>query len=207
MKRIPLAFGAMFLLMVASGAGGTILSFDLDTEISGATPPAGATPWLSATFDDSGTPGSVELTLTAVNLTGTEFVSVWLFNLDPSLNPALLTFSAPLKTGTFTTPVISKSVDGFKADGDGFFDIKIAFDKSGARPTSLASARQPSTASSGFRRWLPDRSTSRALPAAARESTRRPPTCRASARRATTAAGSRPSRPRWGSCCWGALCC
>ncbi|MCK4624794.1 MAG: PEP-CTERM sorting domain-containing protein, partial [Phycisphaerae bacterium] len=75
--------------------------------------------------------GSVILTLTTTNLTGTEFVSEWTFNLDTELAPADLQFSSPTTTGSFDDPVISTGVDNFKADGDGYFDIKIAFAKSG----------------------------------------------------------------------------
>jgi len=77
----------MSLVLVAaapsSQARGAIVTYDLGFEYSGATPPAGAGPWLRATFDDGGSPGAVTLTLTALNLTGGEFVNDWMFNLDP----------------------------------------------------------------------------------------------------------------------------
>lgn len=104
---------------------------DLDSEYSGATPPAGAAPWLNATFDDGGSPGSVTLTLSTPGLTDPEFVRRWLFNLDPLLNPTLLSFSAPLEIGSFAAPTIYTGVDTFKAGGDGYFDIKFAFSNSG----------------------------------------------------------------------------
>ncbi|MDY7011056.1 MAG: PEP-CTERM sorting domain-containing protein [Planctomycetota bacterium] len=121
------------LLMVFSyGAQGAVVSFDLSVEFSGATPPAGAEPWLNATFDDEGSAGSVTLTLTTTptpttGLTGTESVSEWMFNLDPSLNPTELIFSSPTKTGSFDNPVINTGVDAFKANGAGYFDIEFAF--------------------------------------------------------------------------------
>jgi len=130
MKLPPLAFSAMFLRVVVSGAGGSVLSMDLDTEISGAQAPEGLPPWLNATFDDGGSPGLVTMTLTAINLTATEFVSVWLFNLDEPLDPANLLFSAPAKTGSFVAPTIYLSADTYKADGDGFFDMKFEFSNS-----------------------------------------------------------------------------
>jgi len=104
-----------------------MISFNLDYEYSGATPPEGAPPWLNATFDDGDTPGSVALTLTATNLTDTEFVSTWMFNLDESLSPTSLVFSAPVKTGAFTDPTVAAAADDFKAGGDGKYDIEIAF--------------------------------------------------------------------------------
>lgn len=120
------------LLMVLSwSASGAVVSFDLNAEFSGATPPVGAAPWLNATFDDEDSPGSVILTLTTTNLTGTEFVSEWTFNLDTELAPADLQFSSPTTTGSFDDPVISTGVDNFKADGDGYFDIEVAFAKGG----------------------------------------------------------------------------
>ncbi len=121
------------LLMIFSyGAQGSPVSFDLGVEFSGGTPPAGAAPWLNATFDDGGSAGSVILTLTATNLTGTEFVSKWMFNLDTGLDPTDLVFSSPIKTGSFNNPDIYTDVDEFKADGAGYFDIEIAFATSGS---------------------------------------------------------------------------
>ena len=105
----------------------TIISFDLSVEFSGATPPVGAIPWLKAVFDDGDTSGSVNMKLSTPNLTANEFVSEWSFNLDPALSPGSLVFSAPTKTGSFTSPSISTGVDAFKADGDGYFDIKLGF--------------------------------------------------------------------------------
>lgn len=103
------------------------ISYDLNIEFSGGTAPSGFAPWLSATFDDGGGIGSVTLTLDVVNLASTEFVREWYFNLDPALDPTALAFSAPTKTGSFANPTISLGVDQFKADGDGRYDILVAF--------------------------------------------------------------------------------
>ncbi|MCD4699915.1 MAG: PEP-CTERM sorting domain-containing protein [Phycisphaerae bacterium] len=123
-------------MVFSYGAQGALVSFDLSVEFSGATPPAGAAPWLNATFDDGGLAGAVTLTLTTTptpttGLTGAEFVSNWMFNLDPGLDPTELIFSSPTKTGGFDDPVISTGVDAFKADGTGYFDIWIAFEAGG----------------------------------------------------------------------------
>jgi hypothetical protein len=82
-------------------------------------------------LDDGGTPGSVTLTLSNANLVGSEFVDAWYLNLDDSLDVTLLSFSAPIKTGTFSNPTISKSANAYKADGDGRYDILIDFAQSG----------------------------------------------------------------------------
>lgn len=99
-----------------------VVQFDYVFEFSGATAPAGSAPWLTATFDDGGTSGSVVLTLSASGLTGTEFVSAWYFNVDPFANLTSIT-----QTSTDPLATISIGEDGFKADGDGLFDFKIDF--------------------------------------------------------------------------------
>jgi len=133
-NRIGLVLVAGIMAIVCpSFAPGAVVSFDLDVEFSGSTPPAGAGPWLNATFDDGDSAGSVTLTLTAINLTGTEFVSDWLFNLDPGLDPTELTFSLAGDPNTrgFSDPTISTGTDEYKADGDGMYDIDIIFALSG----------------------------------------------------------------------------
>jgi hypothetical protein len=118
---------AIAVLAISASAEADVLTFDLSIEFSGAFPPEDSPPWLTATFDDGGSAGSVDLTLQTTNLTDAEFVHEWTFNLDPSLDPTDLVFSAPVKTGAFDDPTISTAVDNFKADGDGYFDIELAF--------------------------------------------------------------------------------
>ena len=111
------------LLIIAYPVGATTLTFDYNFTFSG-TDPGGTPPWLTATFDDQGGSGSVNLTMTAANLTGSEFISKWYFNLNPALNPALLTLS---HVSGDTASSISKGVDAFKADGDGYYDLLFSF--------------------------------------------------------------------------------
>jgi hypothetical protein len=110
------------------------ITMNLDVEFSGATPPAGATPWLVATFQDQGG-GVVRLTMDASGLVGTEFVSEWSFNLDnvTPLDPTLLAFTAVDISdipGFSTATDIDTGVDAFQADGDGQFDILFNFQTS-----------------------------------------------------------------------------
>lgn len=93
-------------------------------------PPAGPVPWLTVTTTDAG-PNLVFVELTAANLTGGEFISEWFLNLDPSLDATQLSFTLESQTGAFLLPGIGKSTDGFKADGDGLFDLRLTFDSSG----------------------------------------------------------------------------
>jgi len=127
--RVLVLFAAIAALSVipVSNVQATIVSLNMGVIFTGDGVPTNPAPWLKATFDDGGSSGSVVLTITAVGLTGGEKVNEVLFNLDPALNPAQLAFSAPTKTGSFADPDISKGVDSFKADGDGYYDILIAF--------------------------------------------------------------------------------
>jgi hypothetical protein len=125
--------GAAMLLTWAftSSAQADFLTIEATFEFSGATPPAGSTPWLTAVFDDENTPGTVKMKLEATNLVADEFVSVWMFNLDPTLDPTLLSFSEVSRVGTFADPTITTGVDAFMADGDGKFDIRVQFSVAG----------------------------------------------------------------------------
>ncbi len=114
---------------LASQAGATVLISQAATAFSG-TAPQGTPPWLSLTWNDHGGSGLVTVTLTATNLTGSEFVTSVYMNLDPALDPDDLDFSAPTKVGSFNNPSIHTETDEYKADGDGKYDIKLVFSTS-----------------------------------------------------------------------------
>ena len=115
------------LLILAVPANATTLTFGLDYEFSGATAPEGTEPWITATFNDAtGNENTVNLTMNALNLVGTEFIDAWYFNFDPNLDPTYLTFSSTN---------VSTGANDFKADGDGYFDILFDFPESGNRFT------------------------------------------------------------------------
>ena len=139
---VALGFSCI-LAGVATEANAGLYTVQASIEFSGAAAPVGTPPWLTATFDDHSSSGLVTMTLAATNLTGSEFVSEWYLNLDPALDPTDLIFSAPTKTGVFTTPSISLHTDHFKADGDGKYDILLGFATSGGgspSPTRFDSA-------------------------------------------------------------------
>lgn len=122
------------LVFPSSFARGAMVIYSIGTAFSTdtfGTLPAGSPPWLQATFDDGGGAGSVTLTLENVNLAPAEFTREWDFNLDPSLDPTELLFSAPVKVGAFDDPTINLGVDAFQADGDGRYDIQFLFATSG----------------------------------------------------------------------------
>ncbi|MFG0282913.1 MAG: hypothetical protein ACF8R7_00685 [Phycisphaerales bacterium JB039] len=108
-------------LSVAATATAQPVEFELVSEYTGSQQPAG---WLTATFSD--TPDGVELTLSSW-LVDREFVSSWLFNLDPMLDPAELKFTKIGSSGSYDDPAIFTASNNFRAGGDGYFDILFAF--------------------------------------------------------------------------------
>ena len=116
--------GIVALLAGTLAGSAHAILIEYDTEISGAIPPAGAPPWLEATLDDGGTPGSVTLRIDAVNLTDAEFLGECLFNLDPNLDPDDLVFT--YVDGTVAG--IATSANGYSGGGSGKYDIQFAWD-------------------------------------------------------------------------------
>lgn len=121
-----LVFGA---LPWAAPASATTITYEYIDVYTGGPLAAETAPWISATFDDAGTPGSVVLTLSDISLEPGEFVTKWLFNWDDGLGSdpaAVLTI-----VQTASPPVaadIDVGLDDFKAGGGIRFDILIAFD-------------------------------------------------------------------------------
>jgi hypothetical protein len=139
--RSKLLIAGMAVCLVASTvsqASATMITLQASFEYSGGTAPEGLSPWLTVTVDDGGGIGAVTLTLEARNLTDMEFVSEWLLNVAPPLDPTALVFSDPVKVGSFTDPTISLGENAFKADGDGYFDIKLTFDTLDGLPTRFS---------------------------------------------------------------------
>jgi hypothetical protein len=139
MVQIHLAatFAASLLVALTArpsfATGGSTLTVGSDIEFSNGQAPASATkPWIQMAITDV-SPGVVQFVLSAPHLTGSENISEFDFNLDPALAADLghLTFSNLIKTGSFDTPTINQMEDGFKADGDGFYDVQMLFTTGG----------------------------------------------------------------------------
>jgi hypothetical protein len=121
------------MLFLPSAARSATFSVGSNIEFSNGQAPASATtPWEKMSISDNG-PGSVIFTLTAPNLTGSENVSEFDFNIDPALSADLgkLSFTDLVKLGSFDTPTIGQGEDAFKADGDGKYDIQLLFTTGG----------------------------------------------------------------------------
>jgi len=127
-----LALGLLLLLPAAAFAD--VRQLEAIQTIDGGPEPAGAIPWVRATFDDKGVgplKGPVFLTVEALNLVGTEHVTGLYLNLNPQFDPKGI-FPGPVeKTGEFETPSISFGADVFQAIGDGKYDIYFEFASSG----------------------------------------------------------------------------
>jgi hypothetical protein len=122
-----LVLGA-FLCFTQSASASTV-TFTLDVEFSGATPPAGSPPWLTATFVDVVT-GEVTLTMDASGLTGSEFVDDWFFNITDESLLGFLTFN--YQGGSSSGPAantIGQSADSFGEPAKEF-DILFDFEQS-----------------------------------------------------------------------------
>lgn len=122
---LQLTLAIIFATSMAGWAKAGTLQYNLNTLISG-TSPGGSLSWISATFIDVGA-NDVQLTMTASNLTDTQFISGLYFNLDPGLDPSLLSFTPgtnPVGTTTITQTYPSGCC---KADGDGFYDFRFNF--------------------------------------------------------------------------------
>ena len=132
-SRIRFTSGVTGLLLAgAVSAGASTVTYDFG-QLSGGSAPAGAPPWLEATFSDNGLPAdTVQLTVSAGNLTVSEFLSCWYFNLNPALDPTALNFSVSSSTGSFTAPTVQTGANGFKAGQDGKFDLLLGFNTTGA---------------------------------------------------------------------------
>ena len=110
---------ALFFSATAGEAGS--LTFEYTAEYTGGASPIGPPPWLRATFTD--VEGHVQLDLEALQLSGTEFVTTWLFNLDPALDPNQL--SVVHQNGVAPSEV-ETGTDQFTR-GSASFDLSIAF--------------------------------------------------------------------------------
>jgi len=108
--------------------------------VSDGSAPAGSPPWLQAVLSDTGLPANtINLTLTAGNLTGSDFVSCWYFNLNSALDPKDLTFTVSDSSGSFTGPSVMTGANGFKAGPDGKFDVLVGFASTGDNSTRFTS--------------------------------------------------------------------
>lgn len=123
-KRLAsiLAVGILGCVPLAQAA---VVTFDYTLTFSGTAPTTSA-PWLTATFDDHNATGSVSLTITANGLGSQSITSIY-FNLDPALSASSLVFSLDAGSSTAPAPAVFQGTNAYRADGDGYYDIKLDF--------------------------------------------------------------------------------
>lgn len=111
------------LLLLSGTASAATVTFNYDISFGSVTPD-GPAPYVTSIFDDGGSAGTVVLTMMVAATVNDADVTDMYFNLDPSLDPTLLTFSRVSGTGPIDADVTPLTgVDAFTADGDGMFDI------------------------------------------------------------------------------------
>ena len=116
---------ALFALLAPAGARATAFIYQFSTVFEG-TAPEGPPPWITASFSDVSS-GVVQMTISAAGMTSAESLGKLLLNLDPADNPTKLKFTYVSSTGSFTQPTITTGENKFKADGDGKYDVDLAF--------------------------------------------------------------------------------
>jgi hypothetical protein len=128
--RLALTAVPAALLLATSAVptqAATVVTFTY-TQSFGAVAPDGPAPYATATFDDGGVEGAVTLTMQVAPTVGEADVTQMYFNLDPSLDPTLLSFTRDSGTGPSAANTdILTGVDAFRAGGGGFYDILFDF--------------------------------------------------------------------------------
>lgn len=127
MKLKTLAAVAFVASCVPLSASAAVITWNLSSKYNGATP-TGAAPWTTVTLTDTAA-NTVTLKVQSA-LTGAEYINSVYLNLLPSFASALA-FGAPVTTGSFNVPTVTRSSDAYAASTGGNFDVKIAFDTTG----------------------------------------------------------------------------
>lgn len=96
-NRLIVCLCVLFLVSPLGSVQAALVSLDTGVIFSGEGVPTKPAPCLNATFDDGGSIGSVDLTITAPGLTGVEKIKEVHFSLSPALNPDQQVFSVPTK--------------------------------------------------------------------------------------------------------------
>jgi hypothetical protein len=128
---------AALAIVVSVPASAATLQYDFDTSF-GDTAASGPAPWLTATFDDDNSVGSVTLTLSAqASLTVSDIDQIY-FSYDETIGD--------LAISQLDISAVSSSVetvgpfDGHQADGDGKYDIFIELPNKNGKKTNRFSA-------------------------------------------------------------------
>jgi len=142
------------MAFLGTSAYATVLTLPLDT-VFGGMDPSGPIPWLNLEFDDGGTPGDVDITITG-NLLDNEYVEGIYLNMKPEFDVNSTVWTPGTKVGSFADPTVNTGVDAYAADGGGNFDIYLDFatwppaDQFGAYDEFTINVALPDLTSFGF---------------------------------------------------------
>lgn len=120
------AVAVLAALFAVRAVGGNVLDFQMTSNFSG-TMPSGSLPWMDITITDGSTPGTVFLNINNLNITGSEKITQLYLNLNPNYSVSQLSFVNTGGTPGVFAPSPLLGEDGFKADGDGKYDILLDF--------------------------------------------------------------------------------
>jgi hypothetical protein len=112
---------------IASAGPAAADTITLSTEFSGATAASGA-PKITFTQLDSDT---VRITMDLANLSGTEKASKWFINTSFALSESNFAFVSGSSSTVDVDNTWNTNDNAFKADGDGYFDVRFDFPTSG----------------------------------------------------------------------------
>ena len=104
-----LAFAALASVVVHAVAFADGYQYDFAHAFSGTAPASATTPWVQARFIDIA-PGTVQLTVSNLNLSGQENVDQLYFNLAPTLDPTKLNFTHVSDSGSLTCRPLVKAL-------------------------------------------------------------------------------------------------
>ena len=129
-RYLTACFAAGSILLAGASASATTIERVLEIHF-GSDPASG---FVTATYEDNDTAGSVTLTLDTSGLSlSTEFVSEWYINYESSGSTAVGSLVFTYNDGSSDQEATSISLgplDSYQADGDGRYDIVLGFDTS-----------------------------------------------------------------------------
>lgn len=130
--KMPAVMLSLFAALTGT-ATAAVFTYELNIVAEG-TAPGGSTPWITAVVaDNDPADGNVRLQLIAGNLSGNERIDSWSFNLNPSLDPTLLTFTVVSAETTVPNPPttanggVTTGINNQDEPGVMGFDIQFDF--------------------------------------------------------------------------------
>jgi hypothetical protein len=132
-RTISKAGMVLAALVMASSVAQAALDMGVNVNLQGSKPASTTTPWVNTVFQDLAN-NTVQLTITAPNLTNPEFLQNLYLNFNSTKNVNALVFTpvTSMSQGAFSSPSIGLNANNFQAGNlGGDFDIALNFQTSG----------------------------------------------------------------------------